>query len=419
MKMQVIVRNLCKAGANANSIEITAMPNNTVLEVRERIASITNTNSFPDQKMLFKGTVLDSNQPLRVYDVTEGDVLEFVFQPSEEVLVKQLSDLLGVRAMSIEELGLLYIHRHGMSLGDVLEVMGYDARKLRSFLEGKKCFAVDAGLIKAVQDGVPHGPIEVSVKVELQVSGKISAGISDDEVDETILRLEASQSVAKAKEIIAASVLIPFPDQQILLGKQKLEDELSLHEAGVTDGASLVLSVQASEAVLASQLETLLQECTALSPNELSLHYCQRFGTPVFQALRILGLQGNIKRFLEDQPRFAIKGGCVTLINQSQVDNSLEFVIRLLSEACFLNIGFIEKDCQSSHGDASVVVFVRSLPEGAKDHVLASLCKAVASSLEAGMDDGCGIDRVSTDGELIHVHKKGETVCIRLTAASP
>merc|ERR1719183_1751937 len=121
-----------------------------------------------------------------------------------------------------------------MSLGDVLEVMGYDARKLRSFLEGKKCFAVDAGLIKAVQDGVPHGPIEVSVKVELQVSGKISAGISDDEVDETILRLEASQSVAKAKEIIAASVLIPFPDQQILLGKQKLEDELSLHEAGVT-----------------------------------------------------------------------------------------------------------------------------------------------------------------------------------------
>merc|ERR1719321_2316172 len=100
-----------------------------------------------------------------------------------------------------------------------------------------------------------------------------------------------------------------------MFGKKKLEDCLSLEEAGVQHGSALVLVVRASEKSLAVQLEELLQKRASLSPSELGLHYCQRFGTPVGQALRTLGLHTNLARFLEGQSQFSVRGGCVTLAN--------------------------------------------------------------------------------------------------------
>jgi hypothetical protein len=420
MKMQVIVKNLNKASiAAAQSLELTVMPNSKVHEVQERIASMTNTTSFSDQKMLFKGNVLDSNRSLSTCGIVEGDLLEFVFQPSEQTFVKQLTELLGTRAVSIEELGLLYIHRHGMSLGEMLEALGFDSAKVQSFLEGQKCFVFDGGLVKffEAQEKTPGGIIEVSAIVEVHVGGKVSSVISDDEVEQIPLRFEACQSIAKAKKAIAAAELIPFPDQELFLKDKKLEDALSLREAGVTDGACLVLSVHASEASLASQLEGLLREHRALSPSDLSLHYCNRFGTPVVQALRILGLHGDIRRFLQGHPRFSLSGGSVTLADEPQVGNFLEAVISLLSVSCFLNIDSIDKGFQSPSGEALATIFVRSLPPASNGSMPKSLCNAVASSLEASSEDAVAIDRAFVDGDLIHVQKQGETVCLRLAAA--
>jgi uncharacterized ubiquitin-like protein YukD len=421
MKMQVIVKPLNKA-AIAKSLELTVMPSSTVLEVQQRVASMTYTASFPEQKMLFNGKMLDVKKPLSDYGVAEGDVLEFSFEPSEKVLVEQLSALLGASAVSVEELGFLYIHRHGMPLGEVLEAIGRPSEKLLAFLEGQKCFTFDGGFVKVTETTeqiqepsvaeVSRGLIEVRVKVEVHVGEKVSSISSDDEAEEATFRLDGAQSVAKAKEIIAATELIPFPNQELRLGAQSLEDDLSLHDAGITDGASLALLVRASEAALVSQLEEVLQDCVALSPNELSLHYCQRFGTPVFQALRILGLHGNIRRFLEGHPRFSLNGGCVALVDIPQAGAFLDVVIGLVSESCFLNIDSIERNIQMPCG---ATVFVRNLPT--KACVLESLCKAVASGLEATIENGFRIERASVDGDLIHVHMKGAHACVQLAAA--
>jgi len=330
MKIQVVVTNSIKATATSQTIEATVGPADTVLNVQERIASITKTFSFPDQKLLIKGNVLASDQSLSACGVKEGDVLEFQFKASEQTITQQLSDLLGKKAMSPLELSLLYSYRYSMSFDDAMNTLGHAKGDLRAFLENQKCFCFQGACVKVVQtektveppcclpaikEDKSHGIIEVNVVIEVQVAGRSPMLMPQDENEEIYIRLEVSDTVARAKEIIAASEQMPFPQRDLKLGEKKLENGLSLSDAGIKNGSLLVMVVYASQASLAQQLEEVLLKRVALSPSELGLLYCQRFGTPIGQVFRTLGLQSNLKRFLEGQAQFSVTGGCVTLVN--------------------------------------------------------------------------------------------------------
>jgi hypothetical protein len=354
----------------------------------------------------------------------EGDAIEFVYEASEQALVKQLSDLLGEHAVSPEELGLLYVHRYGTSVEEYFKQLGFVNQKITTFLESQKCFSFENGLVKpstviacpskAVTDVKEEGAIEVNVSVQLGVSSKPSlCSFDDDDVDEAPLVLERSSTVATARKIIAAAELVPFPEHDLLLGDKKLVDELSLSEAGVTNGASLVLSVRASETTLVSQLVELLRERAALSPNELSLLYCQRFGTPLCQALRMLGLHGNIRRFLERHESFSISGGCVTLRD----GNVIDIAIKALAETSFLNVSFVEKGGCGPRGESVATVFVKGLPTSEESPVLESLRHAVVKSLVAGVAGTCNINNASVADDLIRVQIQGQIACLHLVAA--
>jgi len=340
MKVQVVITNTSKSAANSKTIEATVGPTDTVLNVQELIASITKTFPFPDQKLLMKGKVLPSSHRLSDCGVKDGDVLEFQFQASEETIIKQLSDLLGNQAMSPNEISLLYSYRFAVSIEDALNALGYGNAQLRGFMESKKCFCFQGDCVKLAQasekeeqlstclptikEEKANGLIEVKVVVEVRVAGRSPELLLRDEDDEMLLRLEASGTVSRAKEIIAATEQMPFPSRDLLLGEQKLEDEVSLADCGVKNGSTLVMVVHASEASLAQQLEELLYKRAALSPSELGLHYCQRFGTPVGQALRTLGLHTNLARFLQAHPRFSVTGGCVTLAVSPELTTPLQ-----------------------------------------------------------------------------------------------
>jgi len=336
MKLQVIVSNLNKTATKNAAIEVTVGAADTTLSLLERLSSVTNTLCFPDQKLRFNGKSLPEDLRLSSSDIKDGDTVELTFEASDDTLVKQLSDLLGDKALSIEELGLLYIHRHLVPVTDALKALGHATGKLQHFLADQKHFSIEGNLVKVQQapnrPASPGSPsqkgrftcilqslIAVSVHIEIHVPGKAPKRQLCDEDDEDQLRLDTSGSVAQAKEIIAAYNQIPFPDCDLMLGDEILESELSLYDAGISDGANLVMVVHASQNSLASQLEALLLERVGLSPNELSLHYCQRFGTPVSKVLRTLGLPSNLKHFLEGQPEFSIAGGCVTLAHGPKV----------------------------------------------------------------------------------------------------
>jgi hypothetical protein len=328
MKVQVTVKNLNKDATASTAITATVGPADTVSSMKDLIASLTKTFSFPDQKLFFKGTELANTKRLSECGVKDGDALEFVFQASEQTLVKQLSDLIGNKSVSIAELSLLYSYRYAVSFEDALKALGYTDSPLRGFLDNQKCFSVQGDNVKLVsgkneqavattlcpiQEDKEHGLIEVSIAVEVHVDGQEPELLSCDEDEDTYVKLEASETVAKAKTVVAALQQMPFPDRDLFLGKHKLKDEMSLADAGVRNGSTLHMVVHASEQALASQLEELLSARKALSANELGLHYCQRFGTPVGQALRTLGLHANLGRFLQGKSQFSISGGCVTL----------------------------------------------------------------------------------------------------------
>jgi hypothetical protein len=427
MKVQVVVTSSNKfAGTSSERLELTVMPMDTVNELQERIVTMTNTFPFSDKRMLFNGKVLDGTKSVSVCGIVEGDVLEFVFEASEHLFVQQLSDLIGKQTMSVEELRLLYIHRQGISVDDVLKFMGHTNQKFFAFLEDQKCFCLNGDFVSVLQGNDKtqaldnscsnQGHYEVKVTVEIHVPGRPSHVISDDELDEAPMVLQRSDTVARVKEILAAAKLVPFPDRELLLAGTKLQDNLSMSDAGVTDGALLVLSVCASESALVSQLVELLGERTPLSPTDLSLHYCQRFGTPVCQSLRMLGLRGNFRRFIEGHPRFSLNDGCVTLVDDAQARHVLDSVIDLLSESCFLNIDSIDKSGHGPHGESIAKVFVKGLPAATNDPMIGALQKAVASSLQT-VNGGSNVECASVDGGLIQVRMDGKAACLSLAAA--
>lgn len=325
----MVVKNSNKASPTETTLEATVGPTDTVTNVMEFVEATTKTFSFSDQKIVFNGKTLTGKQRLADCGIKEGAVLEFIFQGSEQNLIQQLSDLLDKKTMALEELDFLYSYRYAASVGDALKALGHSDGNIRDFMAGQKCFSIHGNLVKIVQasekveqqsaglcpikEDKAHGVIEVSVSVEVHVAGKSPELLERDEDDDIHIKLESSDTVAKAKAVIAAYEQMPFQDRKLMLGDTKLEDGISLSEAGVKNGSSLTLAVCASESSLASQLEELLWERAALSPTELGLLYCQRFGTPVVQALRTLGLHGNLRRFLEGQSRFSLAGGCVTL----------------------------------------------------------------------------------------------------------
>jgi hypothetical protein len=408
---------------------------------------MTKTFLFPDQKLLFKGKEFPSSQSLSQCGIKDGDMLEFVFQASEQTLIKQLSDLLGKQAMSPEELGLLYSYRYAVSFDDALKALGHANGKLRSFLESQKCFSFAKDFVKVVQvnekslqqsvalcpikENKAHGLIEVKVSVEVRVPGRSPELVSCDDEEDVYIRLEASETVTRSMEIIAASEQMPFPDRELWLGSQKLQAASSLGESGVQNGSALLMVVNASETSLASQLEELLSERIGLSPSDLGLHYCQRFGTPISQALRTLGLPAKIGRFLEGRSQFSITNGCVTRSNgpklitppseqeESAALDALDYVIDLICEASFLSIDRVKREhCVA--GEVHAIALVKNLPPAHQAPLLQGLQKAVASALHALRDDEPSIKSAGVCGDTVKVHVEGpQTVFIRLAAASP
>lgn len=215
MKLQVQIINANKAAANSTTLDVAVGPTDTVSNLQEQVASTTKMSAFPDQKLVFKGQTLSSNQSLSDCGVKEGDTLELVVQASEKTLIKQLSDLLGKKAMSPEELGLLYSYKYSISFEDVVNALGSSSCKLRSFLESQKCFSFQGDCVKVVdatekarqqppvvlapiQEDKVHRFIEVSVSVELHTpQGKSHPTFTHDmeEDEDNYMRLQASETV--------------------------------------------------------------------------------------------------------------------------------------------------------------------------------------------------------------------------------
>jgi len=147
--------------------------------------------------------------------------------------------------------------------------------------------------------------------MKIQVNLKVaSQSKTSSNFDFTVNPGETIQSV---KERIAASQLIAFPDQDLVLSDKVLDEKMTLEECGVHDAASLEFVIKATEDCLAQQLAELLQ-ARDLSSDELGLLYCYKHGVSINQALKTIGCTEKFADFIRKQKQLSIDNGRVSLV---------------------------------------------------------------------------------------------------------
>jgi hypothetical protein len=151
--------------------------------------------------------------------------------------------------------------------------------------------------------------MKVQVNLKVACQSKISSNFE--------FSANAEDTVLSVKERIAASQLIAFPDQDLVLNEKVLDDQKTLAQCGVHDAASLDFVIKASEESLAQQLGELLQ-ARDLSSDELGLLYCYKHGVNINQALKTIGFTEKFPDFIRKQKHLSLENGRVSLIRDAK-----------------------------------------------------------------------------------------------------
>lgn len=456
MKVQVNVKSLA---GEALTLGLTVGADDTVEMIKDRVA-LAEPNPFPDRALLFDGRALKDGAKLSECGVEDGDVFDFQTRATEEALVKQFAELLTSKGwLPIEELGLLYTLKHGLTAGSALQALGkHDL--LQDFLgSAGKHFILNEGQVKLASDppkeGVAQtGPaqpleripedaavqkLEVTVSVTLKLPSRVlqSSSVS--------LKVDGADTVGSVKQTVCALSQIPFAEAELSLqGKALLDGEL-LVKCGASNSANLDFVAYGSEEAFAGQLVSILQATGPSSRMDLDNMYCCRHGVSASDALQMLGWGEKLLPFLQRHPLFSVKSGCILLAqsiapspssrssseNQPfldlhaklsasdfsvQLSQSLDLLKAVLSESTFLNVrralrgGAVAKGTAiPGAAGAEVVLFLEGLPPAKQDGWLRGLASAVSGALGECVDElaGSGVVGACAAGGVVRVRTAG------------
>lgn len=441
MKVRVSIKNLCKVEVAASALDVIVGPEDTVLMLKERVA-VAAPVPLSEQELLLNDTVLTDAQRLADCGVKDKDALVLRFKATEQHFNKQLIDMMKGKAVSPDELALVYTHYHGITIREALDSLNCTGEKLQDFLGRQKCFKIIAGLARAVEPDAKPAEVKptqvkpaataiackeevalrsvVLLKVAVSIVLRV-AGRQDEEYDELDMSVNELSTVAEFKARVAQQALVPFPDRDLVLQGEVLRDQARLVECAVKNGACLVFLVRPSEEALSHQLKDILAVRTALSPDQLGLQYCVKHGVPFNQAARMLGLRDTPRSFLERQKGFLIDGGCVRLHGKNR-DQRFGRVVGFLSEATgFLNVHSITEGGLTAE-EPEAVLALNGLPPASQAAWLPGLLRSVAAGLEANLDSDAaqkgGIVGVHVTEDFVQVLLEGGAVMnTRLVAA--
>lgn len=422
MKVLVTLKTLKSEAVDNQALSLSVGLDDTVRAVKERLELFEPAAALPGVNLVFNGKELDDNLRLSDCGVKEGTALDLVAGVTAEDFAQQLMDLLQARDLPLEELGLLYGHRHGATVDQVLKLLGRDT-KLSHFLGGSKQFILEGGRVRlalvpqkpalaspGLQKGLAwtteesHPPsaegAQVSVVVRLQTPSECEAVAS---VEVTVGAKDTALSV---KERAAAIEMIPFSDMELLLDGEALGDSERLGERALRRGGRLELLAHATEQGLAAQLAQLQEGYgeRASSPDELGLMYCYKHGAPVTRALKLLGLKEGLRDFLKRREEFVVKNGCVMLAS-AKGNRAMD---TLLEAASFLNIHHVERSVKGA--SAKATVYMTGLPAECQDRWLPGLLRSVAGGLQERLDGSQGLGNVAVVGDAVQVKGEGASM---------
>lgn len=370
MKVQVNVKLMANPSANSQ-LEVVIEEASTVANIKERIAALQQI-PFPDhQDLMLEEEVLQNGCKLGDCGVKDAS-LDLVVKASEATFVWQLSELLQVRDLSCDELGLLYCYKYGVNVNQALKLLG-QPEAFQEFVRKQKTLRLDDNSVTLIRDGTALTPPQVSAELEqlLSVNGG-SMEIKD-------ISAKFLQNFNVSLESTIGTDLKDFLAK--LSGRFAVSEGnvVSLKATSIGESAAIPPGVQndPGKAGLADGLEDCCGEADSQQYMELHNKICSRAFS-------------------------------------SRVQQALNGITQAISEAVFLNVdrvvkgGSVGKDTAiSGLNDAQVVLFVHGLPQSGHERWLPVLLRAVAGALTDRLEGERGIESIHATEDAVYISGKG------------
>lgn len=372
------------ANASANSqLEVAIEEAATVANIKERIATLQQI-PFPDQVLMLEEEVLQDGDKLEDCGVKDSS-LELVVKASEATLVWQLSELLQMRDLTCDELGLLYCYKHGVNVSQALRLLS-QPDDIQEFVRKQKTFRLDNNSVTLIRDGTALKPPQVSAELErlLRVDGG-SMPIK-----------ELCSKFFKNFNVSLESIINETPQDFLAKDPGRFivseGNDVSLKTTSTGESVAIPLGVHndPGEAGSADGHEDLCGEADSQQYLELHNKICSRAFS-------------------------------------SRVQQTLNGIMQAVSEATFLNVDRAVKGGSVGKGtaisglnDAQVVFFVHGLPQSGHERWLPPLLRAVAGVLAERLEGIRGVESIHATEDAVHVSVKGVlSVELRLSPVFP
>lgn len=422
-------------------------PDETVLSLKQRIATVQPVPFLPQQKLTLSGVVLEDSATLSACGVADKSLVEMVVTGTEEDLVSQLREILRARPLSPTEIVLLYGHQHGCHIQEALKlVAAKQGEILQEFLRRRSDVfetKTEGSLISLVLDMKPKQSPQGSPRLAPQTLLPIREDAEDastatvqvvvrnqqgaQEMSHLELLVQGASTVLSLKERITAAELIPFQDMVLSSSNKELNDADSIEAALGAGPWTLRLEVEATEEALVKQLAGLLK-VRSTSAAQLSDLYCYRFGAPAGRALKLLGLKVFLKDFIaRHSDVFAVEKGCISLASKAtpvatgpstSCSKALEAVISALMYSSFLRPTQIWQKGESSSPDlAEATAFFGGLPTSRRAVWLPPLLKATEVALTSALGEESGLQEVVVMQNFLELRFNGPSA-VRLHIAA-
>lgn len=380
MKVEVTLKTKLSVEADSK-LTLTVGAAETVASLKERVAS-SQMIPFPEQDLLLNGAALKDDVRLAQCGITDGAALEFVVKAADASLAKQLSELLQARDLSLDELGLLYCYKHGVSASQALKILGHEG-KLQDFLKEQKSFIFENGRVALVREDSSLKPF--SVKDEIAELLKANAGTMDIK--------DLNAKFAQKFNVSLSS----------LVGSRPIEFLSKETELFVVSGRSSV------------SLKSVLDE-QATAKKEVQKPLPQETKEPISSPP---GLEEDVEHapWVPDNEQYLELHNRISSRSfNSKVVNILGDVVELVTSKLFFDIDHVVKGGSVGKGtaftdcmDAEVVFFLKGLPPTRHDAWLPTLLKSVAGILSGH------VDHCETVDDSVQVRLKDLSVDLRFS----
>merc|ERR1719440_1366072 len=135
--------------------------------------------AFPESSLCVDGKRAEPSATLAAAGVTNGSTVDFLLESTVKSLVAQLRDLVRARALTFDELGLLYCYRYGLSLNQALKTLGITGT-LKDLVAEHTDFELSKGKVGLLKAAEPEAAAPVATVAAVLQAPKAEKAVASE-----------------------------------------------------------------------------------------------------------------------------------------------------------------------------------------------------------------------------------------------